>query len=205
MIIIRQNTEEPKLPFPELPIHPTSFEYIWHKLPWAIPNMITMFVGLTLTSLGILALNRSDNRKLLFSFICFSFSFASLGLVLSLRTLVQEQTTLLLWNRIGYFGVVLLSPSAAFLTYYLTNRYYRYLIISGFLSFCTVGFSYYGLLTHYDFTGGWFIYTFGKYPIAELPLKIWGVVLVINYTFVYTPTSVHYWINLVAFKLTGFL
>ncbi|EMJ90035.1 adenylate/guanylate cyclase domain-containing protein [Leptospira meyeri] len=183
------------IPIPELLVNPTTIEYFWHKLPWAIPNFFTTFVGLTLTSLAILALKRSDNRKLLISFICFSFAFASLGLVLSLRTLLQDQPKLLFWNRIGYFGVVLLSPSAAFLTYYLTNQYYRYLIISGFLSFCTVGFSYYGLLTQYDFTGGWFIYSFGQYPIAELPLKIWGVVLVINYTFVYTPTSVHYWMK----------
>ncbi|EKJ87791.1 class 3 adenylate cyclase [Leptospira meyeri] len=183
------------IPIPELLVNPTTIEYFWHKLPWAIPNFFTTFVGLTLTSLAILALKRSDNRKLLISFICFSFAFASLGFVLSLRTLLQDQPTLLFWNRIGYFGVVLLSPSAAFLTYYLTNQYYRYLIISGFLSFCTVCFSYYGLLTQYDFTGGWFLYSFGKYPIAELPLKIWGVVLVINYTFVYTPTSVHYWMK----------
>ncbi|MCW7487476.1 adenylate/guanylate cyclase domain-containing protein [Leptospira meyeri] len=183
------------IPIPELLVNPTTIEYFWHKLPWAIPNFFTTFVGLTLTSLAILALKRSDNRKLLFSFICFSFAFASLGFVLSLRTLLQDQPTLLFWNRIGYFGVVLLSPSAAFLTYYLTNQYYRYLFISGFLSFSTVGFSYYGLINQYDFTGGWFIYSFGKYPIAELPLKIWGVVLVINYTFVYTPTSFHYWVK----------
>lgn len=126
------------LPFPELSTNPSTIEYIWHKLPWAIPNFFTTLVGLTLTALGILALKRSENRKLLFSFICFCFSFASLGLVLSLRTLLQDQPTLLFWNRVGYFGVILLSPSAAFLTYYLTNQSYRYLIISGLLAMFTL-------------------------------------------------------------------
>ncbi|TGL21194.1 GAF domain-containing protein [Leptospira bourretii] len=183
------------IPIPDLSTIPSTIEYFWYKLPWAIPNFFTTFVGLTLTSLGILALKRSENRKLLFSFVCFSFSFASLGFVLSLRTLIQDQPTLLFWNRICYFGVVLLSPAAAFLTYYLTNQKYRYLMISGFLAMLTLAFGYYGLFTHYDFTGGWFIYSFGKYPIAELPLKIWGVVLFINYIFVYTPTSIHYWMK----------
>ncbi|MCW7502992.1 adenylate/guanylate cyclase domain-containing protein [Leptospira paudalimensis] len=181
------------IPLPELSNHPSTIEYFWHKLPWAVPNFFTMFVGLTLTSLGLIAIKRSDNRKLLISFICFSFSFASLGLVLCIRSLVQDQPTLLYWNRLGYFGVVFLSPAASFLTYYLTNQHYRYLILSGIVSMLTFAFAYYGLLTHYDFSDGYFLYTFGKYPIAELPLKVWGIVLVFNYLFIYTPTSLHFW------------
>ncbi|TGM91772.1 GAF domain-containing protein [Leptospira levettii] len=181
------------IPLPELSNHPTAIEYFWYKLPWAVPNFFTMFVGLTLTFLGLIAIKRSDNRKLLFSFICFSFSFASLGLVLCIRSLVQDQPTLLYWNRMGYFGVVLLSPAASFLTFYLTNQRYRFLILTGILSMLTFAFGYYGLLTHYDFTDGYFLYSFGKYPIAELPLKVWGIVLVFNYLFIYTPTSLHFW------------
>lgn len=82
------------LPIPELSIHPTAIEYFWHQLPWAIPNFLTIFVGLALTSLGIIATKRSENRKILFSFICFCFSFASLGFALSIRSLIQDQPSL---------------------------------------------------------------------------------------------------------------
>ncbi|TGL75953.1 adenylate/guanylate cyclase domain-containing protein [Leptospira jelokensis] len=180
------------LPIPELSIHPGAIEYFWHKLPWAIPNFLTIFVGLALTSLGIIATKKSENRKILLSFICFCFSFASLGFVLSIRSLIEDQSTILYWNRIGYFGVILMAPSASFLTYYLTNERYQYLIFSGILTMLTLLYGYYGLLNHDDFTGSYFYYSFGKYPIAKLPLKIWGVVTFFNYLFLYTPASLHY-------------
>ncbi|MGV3664715.1 MAG: adenylate/guanylate cyclase domain-containing protein [Leptospira bouyouniensis] len=180
------------LPIPELSIHPSAIEYFWHKLPWAIPNFLTIFVGLALTSLGIIATKRSENRKILFSFICFCFSIASLGFVSSIRSLIEDQSTILYWNRIGYFGVILMAPSASFLTYYLTNERYKFLIFSGILTMLTLIFGYYGLINHYDFTGSYFSYSFGKYPIAKFPLKIWGVVTFFNYLFLYTPASFHY-------------
>lgn len=107
---------------PELPIQPTTIEYFWYKLPWAIPNLLTIFVGLAITTLGILAIKRTNDRPLLYGFIGFTFSFTALGFVLGVRAAIPDQDSILLWNRIGYFGVILLSPSASFFTYYLTEK-----------------------------------------------------------------------------------
>lgn len=180
-------------PIPELSIHPSAIEYFWYKLPWAVPNLLTVFVGFAITTLGILAIKRTNDRPLLYSFIFFTFSFTSLGFVLAIRTVIQDQNIILFWNRIGYFGVILLSPAASFLTYYLTKKTYRILKFTGLLSTITVGIATFGLITQYDFNGQWFMYNFGKYPIAEFPLKFWGLFSAINYLFVFGPASIHFW------------
>ncbi|TGL19918.1 GAF domain-containing protein [Leptospira yanagawae] len=177
---------------PELSIHPTAIEYFWHKLPWAIPNFLTIFVGLAIMALGILAIKRTNDRPLLFSFICFAFSFTSLGFVLATRAVLQDQSTILFWNRIGYLGVILLSPSASFLTYYLTKKKYSILKFTGLIALVTVSIALYGICTQFDFNGKWFHYEFGKYPVADFPIKLWGLFSAVNYLFVFGPTSIHF-------------
>lgn len=180
------------IPFPELSTEPTSIEYFWYKLPFAIPGIFTFLVGIVLAGLGVFAIKRSHDRPLLISFILFTLGFGSLGLVLALRSLIQNLDVLLFWNRILYFAVVWLSPGAFLFTYCLTDRAYRGLLVTGILSVFTVLFAYYGLLTGNDFSGEWFKYTFGMYPIAELPLRLWGAVASLGYLLSGIPMTIHY-------------
>ncbi len=180
------------VPFPELSAQPTPIEYFWYKLPFAVPGIITFFVGIILAGLGIFAVKRTQDRPLLVSFILFTFGFGSLGLVLALRSLIQDLDQLLFWNRLLYFAVVWLSPGAFLFTYFLTDRIYRGLLITGVIGILTVFFAYYGLITGNDFSGEWFSYTFGMYPIAELPLKAWGAVASIGYLLSGIPMTIHY-------------
>lgn len=183
------------LSIPELSIHPTAIEYFWYNLPWAVPNFLTIFVGLAITTMGILAIKKTNDRPILYSFIVFAFSFTSLGFVLSTRAVLQDQSNILFWNRIGYVGFIFLSPAASFLTYYLTKRKYRILKITGLIALVTVAIALFGLLTNYDFSGKWFIYNFGKYPVAEFPIKLWGLFSAVNFLFVFGPVSIHYFIE----------
>jgi class 3 adenylate cyclase len=183
------------IPLPLPSTNPSAFEYFWHQLPWAIPSMITFVVGMSLAGLGLLAIKRKVDKALLITFVMFSFGFGSLGLALSLRSVIQDIELLLILNRISYFGVVWLSPGAFLFTYYMTDRMYRSLYISGLLGLGTVAFAYFGLLTGFDFTGDWFYYSFGTYPIAELPLKIWGAYASLGYVVAGIPMNIHYFLN----------
>lgn len=63
----------------------------------------------------------------------------------------------------------------------------------GIIALVSVGGAIFGLSTQFDFSGKWFFYEFGKYPIAELPLKILGLFSGLNYLLVFVPVSIHYW------------
>ncbi len=180
------------IPLPTLPDHPGAAEYFWHQLPWAVPSFFTFVVGMSLAAVGLMALRRTENRPLLITFVLFCSGFGSLGLALSFRAVILDTELLLSLNRAAYFGVVWLSPGAYMFTYYLTDRRYRSMLITGLLSTASVAFAYFGLLTGTDFTGAWFHYSFGIYPIAELPLRLWGAFASIGYLAVGVPMTIHY-------------
>ncbi|MBI3396320.1 MAG: guanylate cyclase, partial [Spirochaetia bacterium] len=165
----------------------------WYQLPWAVPGFLTFIVGLSLAGAGIYALPRKENKPLLITFILFSMGFGFLGLVLAFRAVILDQSLLLLLNRIPYFGVVWLSPGALMFCYYLTDKRYRSLLVWGIIALGTVLFSSVGLATGYDFTGSWFHYPFGSYPIAQLPLRLWGAVSSIAYVVAGVPMTIHYY------------
>lgn len=179
------------IPLPSLSSNPSASEYFWHQLPWAVPGLLTFVVGMSLAAVGLVALRRAANRSLLIGFILLCSGFGSLGLALSLRAVILDQELLLLLNRAAYYGVVWLSPGGYIFTYYMTDRKYRWLLIAGILSIASVVYVYFGLVTGFDFTGEWFVYSFGRYPIAELPLRLWGIIAAIGYVAVGMPVTVH--------------
>lgn len=183
------------IPLPLTSPDPYAFEYFWYQLPWAIPSIFTFVVGMSLAGLGLFAIKRTEDRALLITFILFSFGFGSLGLALSLRSVIKDLDLLLLLNRITYFGVVWLSPGSYLFGYFLTDKLYRSLLISGVIGLVTVVIAYFGLLTGLDFTGNWFHYSFGSYPTAELPLKIWGAYASLAYLVSAVPVTIHYFLH----------
>lgn len=180
------------IPLPSLSQNPAPAEYFWHQLPWAVPSFLTFVVGMSLAAIGILALRRAQNRPLLIAFVLFCSGLGSLGLALSLRSVVLDQELLLFLNRAAYYGVVWLSPGAYMFTYYLTDCRYRSLFFAGILAALSVAYAYFGLITGFDFTGEWFRYSFGAYPIAELPLRLWGAFSSVGYVLAGIPMTVHY-------------
>lgn len=180
------------IPFPELPSNPSDIQYFWFKLPFAIPGFLTFIVGLLFSLIGILAIQRTKDRPILFAFIVFSFSFACLGLVLGLRSVLQDLDLLLKWNRILYFGVVWLTPSAFLFTYLVTDRSSRTLLVTSWICLGTVFYAYLGLLTGNDFSGKWFTYNFGIYPIANLPIKVWGATTALGYLCAFIPMTIQF-------------
>ncbi|TGL57851.1 guanylate cyclase [Leptospira ognonensis] len=183
------------IPFPLPSPNPGGFDFFWQQLPWAIPSIFTFVVGMSLAFLGLFAIKRTEDRALLITYIMFCFGFGSLGMALSLRSVVNDLDLLLLLNRISYFGVVWLSPGAYLFAYYMTGRLYRSLLFAGILGLSTVAIAYFGLLSGFDFTGKWFHYSFGSYPIAELPLKIWGAYSSLAYLVSAVPVTIHYFLN----------
>ncbi len=179
------------IPFPPLSDHPSGFEYFWHQLPWAVSGFLTFAVGMSLVGAALFALPRSGNKRLLISFIMLSAGFGSLGLVLGLRAVIIDLELLLLLNRILYFCVVWLSPGSFLFMYYVIERRYRPLLVCGIIALGTVAASYAALLVGYDFTGSWFHYPFGSYPIAALPLKLWGAIAALGYVVAGIPTQIH--------------
>lgn len=180
------------IPLPRLPDQPSAIEYFWHQLPWAVPGLLTFIVCLGLAGAGVLAIRRSQNRALLITFILFCTGFGSLGLVLASRALILDRELLVSFNQAVYFFVVWLSPGAYFFTYYLTNRAYRSLLAAGIIALGTLVFAYIGLLTGNAFSGSWFVYPFGNYPVAELPLRLWGAFSALGYLAVGIPINIHF-------------
>ncbi len=173
-----------------MPENPSATEYFWHQLPWAVPGLLSFVVGLSLAGLALLALRRSENRVMLFMFALFCFGFGSLGLLLAFRAIILDRVLLLSLNRVIYFGVVWLSPGAYIFTYHLTERRSRALLIMSVFVCASVLFAVVGLAVGYDFTNEWFHYSFGSYPIAKLPLKIWGALAALGYIVAGVPATV---------------
>ena len=182
------------IPLPSPSPLPSAIEFFWNQLPWVIPSLFTFVVGMTLAGLGLLAIRRMEDKALIIAFVMCCFGFGSLGLTLSLRSVIQDIDLLLTLNRICYFGVVWLSPGAFLFTYYMTDRQYRSLFLVGLIGLATVAYAYFGLLTGFDFTGKWFTYSFGTYPIAELPLKIWGAFASLGYVITGPAITILYYI-----------
>ncbi|HMY44705.1 MAG TPA: adenylate/guanylate cyclase domain-containing protein, partial [Leptospiraceae bacterium] len=154
--------------------------------------MLTFTVGLSLSVIGLLSLRRNENRPLLVTFSLFCFGIGILGLLLAFRAIVLNLDILLLLNRALYFGVVCLSPGAYMFAYFLTAKRYKPLLVMGIFAAASAVFGWFGLITGYDFTGSWFHYSFGNYPIAQLPLKLWGLIAALGYFVAWIPATVRY-------------
>ncbi|HNE22414.1 MAG: GAF domain-containing protein [Leptospirales bacterium] len=181
------------IPFPTISESPTAWEYFWHQLPWAVTGFLTFVVGVSLAAVGVYAALRRTDKGLLINFVLFSLGYGCLGLVLGFRAVILDRDLLLLLNRIPYFAVVLLSPGGYLFTYYLTDQRYKSLLYAAGAAVVTVVLSIGGLIIGYDFTGEWFHYPFGNFPIAHFPLRLWGLVSALGYLITAVPMTFRYY------------
>ncbi|MFO1524842.1 MAG: adenylate/guanylate cyclase domain-containing protein [Turneriella sp.] len=149
--------------------------YFWDMLPYAVPGLLTFVVGMVL---GIISLVRATRRERFGYYVSFGvtcIAFGALGLVISLRALIQDTTTLLRWNTYIYPFVVLLSPASTHLiNYILDKKFQRAVAFAATLNWLFTLSALFSIFTGRAFTGDFLQYSFGKFPVAALPLKLWG-------------------------------
>ncbi len=168
-------------PIPTIPENPDVWQYFWFQLPYGIPGIISLIVGLFLSYFSFQrAIQKTGNDRIFAVNICLSFlGYSCLGLILSLRAWILEKELLLQLNNWLYLFVILILPTNFYICYSITRRkvflYYTY------LCWIAVVFGYFGILQGQGFTNDWFEYPFGKYPKASIYVKPFGIIPLIGY------------------------
>ncbi len=180
-----------------LPFFPSSITsdlYFWDMLPYAVPGLVTCVVGLTL---GIISLLRATRRERVGYYISFGvtcISFAALGLVISLRALIADTGVLLRWNTYLYGAVLFLSPASSHLIYYILDKKFRRAIAVGTtVNWIVTLVALASVVSGRAFTGEFLYYSFGKFPVAALPLKLWGAGSTLSFITIGFPVFYLYW------------
>lgn len=158
----------------ELKLSSQAWTYFWYKLPWAIPSLFTFIISLSFVGIGFFAFKRFQDKTKLISFMVFCFGYASYGLLLSSRSLIEDKEILLFWNRITYLGFAWIVPAASLLSYTFMQRRFKILLAAFWLGIASVVLVYWAVFTENDLTNEWFEYSFGVYPIGKLPIKLWA-------------------------------
>lgn len=168
-------------PIPTMPTNPSPWEYFWYQIPYGVPGIISLLVGLLLSYFALQKAFTKGTEDRIFSLNLFlSFlGYSALGLVLSLRAWVLDRSTLLLWNNWLYLFILIILPANFYICYAITKRkvflYYTY------LCWVSVVFGYVGIFQEKGFLDEWFDYQFGKYPKASNYIKPFGIIPLIGY------------------------
>ncbi|MCB1178125.1 MAG: hypothetical protein KDK36_11140, partial [Leptospiraceae bacterium] len=165
-----------KFQIPGLGESPSFTEYFWYNLPYALPGFFTFFVGLFLSILCFLsAFKNKGDRKFFLLFSAGSFlGYSCLMVVLALRAVILDKSTLLSLQYLIYPLVTPFETLSAFKLYYFREKKDKFMFWLGIISIPIIGFTWYEILINKAFTGTWFTYSFGNYPVGGLSLRIWG-------------------------------
>lgn len=162
--------------------------YFWDMLPYAVPGLLTFVVGMVLGTISLVRATRRERVGYYVSFGVTCIAFASLGLVISLRALIEDTRMLQQWNTYIYPFVVLLSPASTHLIHYiLDGKFPRPVGISAFINWLFTAGALVSIFTGRAFTGEFLYYSFGKFPVAALPLKLWGAASALTFVTIGLP------------------
>lgn len=168
--------------------------YFWDMLPYAVPGLITFVVGLTL---GIISLLRATRRERVGYYVSFGvtcISFAALGLVISLRALIADTAVLVRWNTHLYVVVLFLSPASSHLIWHILDKKFgRAVGVAITINWLFTLVALASVVTGRAFTGEFLHYSFGKFPVAALPLKLWGAASTLSFIALGLPVFYLYW------------
>ncbi len=180
-------------PIPTISENPNAWEYFWFQLPYGVPGIVSLIVGLFLSYFSFQrAVDKSGRDRTFAINLGISFlGYSCLGLILSLRAWILEKELLLLLNNWLYLFVILILPTNFYICYSITRRkvflYYTY------LCWVAVAFGYFGILQGKGFTNDWFQYPFGKYPKASVYVKPFGIIPLIGYFALVLPFFTFKW------------
>lgn len=164
-----------RLTVPALSAAPDKWEYFWYQLPVALPGLVGFASCSFFAACGLYVWLRDRRNYFMLNFSLLSFGMGALGLVLACRALVQDLELLLLLHRILYPFALPLTAGAMGFNYFLMEKRYPLLRISGWILWGTIALGTYGLITGKAFTGKWHHYWFGNYPVGSVYLTPWGI------------------------------
>lgn len=184
-------------PIPLMPENPTSWEYFWFQLPYGVPGIISLIVGLFLSYFALQKSIAKDTEDKVFSFNLFlSFlGYSALGLVLSLRAWILDKSVLLLLNNWLYLFILIILPANFYICYAITKR--KVFLFYTYLCWVSVAFGYVGIFLEEGFNNEWFDYKFGKYPKASNYIKPFGIIPLIGYFALVIPFFTFQWKELI--------
>lgn len=173
--------------YPLQPDNPTHWEVFWHQLPYAMPGVITFFLG---TSLGVITLisywkGKKQKESLLYAGLFITVGY--LGLLIGLRSCISNKE---IWNSIHQYSywVAIFSSQFCYWVYDQLMGYRSKAIrIFSWVNFAIVIYASISVIMGQGFTGEWLEYKFGSYIIASTPLRIWSISAGFGYFFVFLP------------------
>ncbi|WP_167882392.1 adenylate/guanylate cyclase domain-containing protein [Leptospira sarikeiensis] len=178
--------------WPLIPSNPSEIQYFWYQLPYAIPGLLTFVVGLLLFISGVARAGRPGPKGLFLSFAIACLSFGTLGLLLGLRAIIQDEKLLLLLNTAVYPIVLLFTPMSGHFLHRILEKKYPIIRWMNWLNWGAMLFGFIGILMNKAFTGEFIEYPFGKYPVSTIFLKPWGIIGVGSYFLIGVPCIIHY-------------
>ncbi|MCX7998363.1 MAG: GAF domain-containing protein, partial [Leptospiraceae bacterium] len=169
-----------------------AWDYFWYQLPYAIPSFLSFGLGLLLSLVGIGAyfFFKRKVEYLIFSFLTFSYGF--LSLVLALRAVVFDESTLLFLHRFLYIPSLFIGVTTTQFFYELTERRYKSLVIANALVIVVSLWAIIELILGTAFLDSWNIFPFGKYPKGNTAIRAWAVVSFACLYFVVLPIVIYY-------------
>ncbi|MBE7440433.1 MAG: hypothetical protein HS115_18430 [Spirochaetales bacterium] len=166
----------PLYPLPRLSAEVSGWSYFWLKFPYAMPSFLTFLIGLFLitfsSSSGLSSMTR---RRDVWTVALTFLSYSALACLTALRSVVADTEQLLWLHRWIYPVVLLLAPLSFYLIHLALGQPGRLLLYFGHVCWIPVVAAFVSLLEGVAFTGRWYHYSFGSFPEANWPIKVWGV------------------------------
>jgi len=184
----------PLYPLPRLSGEVSGWAYFWVKFPYAMPSFVTFLIGLFLitfsSSSGFSSMTR---RRDIWTVALTFLSYSALACLTALRSVVADTEQLLLLHSWIYPVVLLLAPFSFYLSHLALGQWGSLLLYFGHVSWIPSVVAFISILDGTAFSGRWFHYSFGSFPEASWPIKIWGAFPGIGLVFFGLPAFLKDW------------
>ena len=166
------------------------WDYFWHQLPYAVPGFLSLLVGIGIFLLSILiAYSRRDRWQRYLSLGLTSLTFGWMSGILALRAVVHDLNLLGQMHQWLYHPVLYIGVSVSLAFYFVLGRK-PLLLVAALISLVISLWVQVALAQGFAFSNQWHQYSFGAYPVGNLPLVIWGAAGGLAYLLVGFPLSV---------------
>ena len=188
------------VPLPQMHGQLNAEEYLLFQMPYALPGIATFIVGIVVAGLSAFAGLKSDNptrKYMLYWWSVALVGFGTLGIILSIRSVVLDHKLILELHNYLYPFFLLISPGVPFFTYYWTDKKNKSLKYLGFIALFALligSIAPFAGGTHID---NWKVFAFGQYPFASTLTRVStgitfvGAIIVIGIIIHHIRTTTH--------------
>lgn len=178
---------------PDLSSNSSNIDYFWHQIPYGFPALVSSILGIFLFFLGIYTAVKRENKRFYIYFALYCFSFAFYCFMFFLRAEVKDKELLLRLHYLLYTFVVIAPAIGSHLILSIMSKKRLILRVSQYFIWGSALLAIYSLITHKGFTGNWYSFNFGLFPVGDMYLKQWGVLSSLIFVVLFLPIFYFTW------------